>query len=159
MLSNESQDKQKRGFFSVVRCSLQHAFKTVMMLATTTTATLLTLPPEVLHRIFDDLDTQTILLSVTLVCRQLHLIVNTYNRFKLKTVSREQFVNISCHFPTENVISLTVCDDWAGLELEDGCCLVESLRRFTRLRSLTLHDIFDDELDILLSYLTTTHLI
>lgn len=158
MLSNKSHCINRSVHFSVVRCSLQHAIKSVLMLTIPTSVTLLSLPPEILHRIFDNIDTQTILLSVRSVCRQLYSIVNTYNRFKLKAVSSGQLVNISHGFATENVFSLTVYDGSDGFEMEDVSSLIDCLQRFTHLRSLTLFGVFDDELDILLSYLITTHL-
>ena len=86
---------------------------------TASTATLLSLPPEILHKVLDHLDAQTILLSVRSVCIQLHSIVNTYNRLKLKLASYRRLANVNHDFPTENVISLTIYDDWDSSEIED----------------------------------------
>ena len=65
-------------------------------MATTTTKqmlSLLTLPVELLYRIFDELDTKTILLSVRNVCIQLYASANTYNRYHLdpSSISKSEF--------------------------------------------------------------------
>lgn len=41
---------------------------------------LLTLPIEILHRIYDRLDIQTILFSLRNTCQRLKAVVNSYNR-------------------------------------------------------------------------------
>lgn len=160
MRSRESNCTTKSVHFSVVYCFLQHIMRAVAM----PTTTLLSLPPEILHKVLDHLDAQTILLSVKCVCMQLHAIVGTYNRFRLKLASHRRLVNINQDFPTENVISLTIYDDWDSSEIEDFerkhvSSLIHNLRRFTQLRSLTLYGIYDDELGLLLSYFITTNLI
>lgn len=57
---------------------------------------LIDLPVELHHRIFDSLDTLTIIRSVRCVCKQLHESVKSYNRFKLnfdsRTISYATFV-------------------------------------------------------------------
>jgi hypothetical protein len=45
------------------------------------------LPVEILHRIFDDLDAQSILLSVRPLCRLFRAMVSTYNRNSLTSFS------------------------------------------------------------------------
>ncbi|UJR18439.1 hypothetical protein I4U23_005344 [Adineta vaga] len=47
-------------------------------------SSLINLPVEVLHRIFDFCDIQTILCTMSCVCKRLHSITNYYNRFKLE---------------------------------------------------------------------------
>jgi hypothetical protein len=55
--------------------------------------TIQTLPVELIHRIFDNLDTETILFSIRPVCRSFRCIVNTYNRYvlDLQLISKPNF--------------------------------------------------------------------
>ena len=51
------------------------------------------LPVEILYRIFDDLDIETIFFSIRTLCRYFQSIVDHYNRlhFDLEILSRYQF--------------------------------------------------------------------
>ena len=77
----------------------------------TTSKILLSLPTEILHRIFDNLDENTILLSVQGTCKQLQLTVNAYNRFKLNQISKQKLLSACQVLSPENIVSLCVtCD-------------------------------------------------
>ena len=104
---------------------------------------LLTLPLEMLHRIFDDLDASTILLSVRDVCQQLRTATDTYNMYALDftTTSQSDFHRLLNVVRPECVTALTLSDR----ELTSGRIAaflsLADLYRFTRLRSLILLEI------------------
>jgi hypothetical protein len=110
------------------------------------------LPVEILYRIFDNLDTRTIFFSVRLVCRLFQAVVNTYHRYdlNLKSASKSD-VHVLCRsINPQNIVSLTLSDsnDTPGqVELFLG---LARIRQFTRLRSLTLHQINESDLTIIL---------
>jgi hypothetical protein len=124
-------------------------------------ALLLTLPVELLHRIFDYCDVQTILLSVRCVCKQLYAVAGTYDRFDLNLNSKSisSFRLISRLIRPETVISLTISRDW--FYKDSPFSIFVSLldtRRFTRLRSLTLVCVDDSELEHFSQYTITNSL-
>ena len=82
---------------------------------------------EVLHRVFDSLNAQTILHSVPSVCTKLYASVKTYNRFKfdLPSYSIYDFRPVACFVRPENVISLSLFDND-----QSGPCSVNLLLSF-----------------------------
>ena len=74
---------------------------------------LLTLPVELLYRIFDTLDAKTIFLAVRNVCTRLDASVNSYNRCHLDTnmASKREFRLICRLIRPENIISLSLTAD------------------------------------------------
>ena len=60
---------------------------------------LLTLPVELLHRIFDYLDAQTILLSFSYVCTHLRAVTHTYEKYTLDltSISKSDFHHMCSH--------------------------------------------------------------
>ncbi|CAF5119701.1 unnamed protein product, partial [Rotaria magnacalcarata] len=72
-----------------------------------------TLPVEILYRLFDNLDVQTIFISLRYVCKRFYLTTNTYNRynFNFKSIAKPYFHLICQIIPSENVISLTLSDE------------------------------------------------
>lgn len=127
-----------------------------------TNISLLNLPIEILHNIFDYLDIKTISQSLRCVCNQLYKVIATYNRFKLDFTSSTNF-NFELIFeriPPEDVISLTFS---VGTEKQfDSIHLFLSLngiQRLTRLRSLTLLDVNSVHLDQLLQHINIQSLV
>ncbi len=113
------------------------------------------LPVELLHRIFDNLDAQTILFSIRPVCRLFRSVVNThqtYNQYvvDLTLISKANFYVLCRWIKPENVISLVLSNDH---RTSDQITLFIShvrLRQFTQLRSLTLLQIDENELNFIL---------
>jgi hypothetical protein len=104
---------------------------------------LLTFPVELLHRILDYCDAQTILHSFRLVCTQFYAVVNTYNRFELEftSVSKSDVKLFSRCIQPENIISLTFVDTRKVSYQLDLFSTYFDIRRFCRLRSLGLPQI------------------
>ena len=111
-----------------------------------------TLPVELIHRIFDHLDAQTLLLSIRPVCRLFQSIVQTYDRYQLDMhlISKGKFSVLCRLVAPENVISLTLSNDERTSDQIERFLSMLSLRQFTRLRSLTLQLINENQLEILL---------
>jgi len=111
-----------------------------------------TLPVELLHRIFDNLDTETILLSVRPVSRLFQSVINTYNRYilDLKLISKSNFYLLCRLINPQNVISLILSNHEQRLNQIDLFMLLVPLRQFIRLRSVTLLDINESQLNFIL---------
>lgn len=113
---------------------------TVRNMAATKKSYLETLPVEVIHRIYDELDVDTILFSVRPVCKKLYSTANAYNRYQLdfSYISRSDFHIISRVIDPKNVISLTLVNNlytFHQIQLFHSCF---HLDQFVQLRSLTL---------------------
>jgi hypothetical protein len=76
----------------------------------TDSVTLSTLPVEILHQIFDNLNGTTVLLSVRNVCQRLRATVDTYNRYELDLtdISKRDFHRLVVLIHPERVTSLTL---------------------------------------------------
>ena len=125
------------------------------------TAYLATLPVEILHRIFDYLDIQTILFSLRSVCTRFYSIANSYNsyNFNFESISKSNFYLICRIIPFEQVISLTLSNkDKTHGQIQLFLSLF-NINQFIRLRSLTLIQIEDDDLKIFLDYINHSSLI
>jgi hypothetical protein len=98
-----------------------------------------TLPVELVHRIFDFCNTQTILGSIRCVCRYLYASVNAYNRFELRfdSNSTSDFQSICGIIPMESVTSLNIIS--GNVSEIRNFYRFSKVHRFTRLRSLNLH--------------------
>jgi hypothetical protein len=110
------------------------------------------LPVELLHRIFDNLDAQTIALSVRSVSRLFRSVVNSYDRYvwDFKSISKSNFYVLCRLIQPQNVVTLTLSN---GDRTTDQIALFLSLvriRQLTRLRSLTLQDIDESQLNFIL---------
>ncbi|CAF3927194.1 unnamed protein product [Rotaria sp. Silwood1] len=72
-----------------------------------------TLPGEIIYRIFDNLNVQTILSSIRGTCRRLKSLVNSYERFVLNFVriSKPDFELICRLIDPRQVISLALCHE------------------------------------------------
>ena len=113
--------------------------------------TLLVLPVEIHHRIFDHLDARTIFRSLASVCTQLYRSVQSYNRLRLELPDNNLRWAIR-HIALENVIALYIVDNQEEVPLH--LARFESLSKlgqFTRLRSLVLTRVTDDLLDVVLT--------
>ena len=119
------------------------------------------LPVEVLHRIFDNLDALTIILSLRLTCRRLKSVADNYDRYRMdfSDVSRWNFQLLCRLINPRNVISLTLAPT---KETNDQIELFMKHFRtgeFKRLRSLTLIDIKERQLKTLLKRFDCSSLI
>jgi hypothetical protein len=122
---------------------------------------LLTLPVETLYRIFDYCDVQRIY-SVRRVCRQLYAVASTYDRFHLNINlnSKHNFKLLAQCIPPESIISITVNNnnaryyDWRSFTSKEDVIssFTSSFKahQFTRLRSLTINQISDNNIDQLI---------
>jgi hypothetical protein len=124
------------------------------------TSTLDTLPVEILYRLFDNLDIETIVLSLRYVCKHLYLTTSSYNRYRLnfKSISKPNFLFICQLIPFENVISLTLSNDDKTREQIQLFLSLFNIEQLTRLQSLTLTQIDDYYLNIFLNYILSTSL-
>jgi hypothetical protein len=136
---------------------------------------LVNLPVELLHRIFDHLDAYIIVLSVRCVCRQLHAVVNSYNRFQLNfdstvnsyrlfssnsnSMRNSNFKIVSRLVQPSNVISLMFSGGYADQWYIDVFLANFNISQFTRLRSLTLHKVNSIEINQFFQHVTTNSLV
>jgi hypothetical protein len=119
------------------------------------------LPVEILHRIFNYLDIQTILFSLRSVCKRFYSITNSYNsyNFNFESISKTNFHLICRIIPFEQVISLTLSNkDITNGQIRLFLSLF-NINHFIRLRSLNLIQIEDDDLKIFLNYITHSSLV
>ena len=116
------------------------------------------LPTEILHRILDYVDGQTILTSFRYVSKKLEGITNTYNRYELDfiSISKTNFRLICRTIQPENVISLNLSDDDKTFGQIGLFLSLVSIDRWTQLRSLTLRNIDDNDLQTLLLHVNTS---
>jgi hypothetical protein len=120
----------------------------------TTAALLLTLPVEMIHRIFNELDGTTLFLSVRNVCQQLRTAVDTHQRYALDltSISKPDFHRLVRVIRPERVTGLKL----TNAELTPGLIGVllscVDIGLFTRLRSLTALNMNREELFILLDH-------
>jgi hypothetical protein len=111
-------------------------------------ATLATLPVEMLHRIFDELDGIAIFIAVRDVCQQLRAAVDTHHRYALdcSSLSKPDFHRLLRLIRPECVTALSLSND----EMTPGQIGIflssVDINHFTRLRSLTLLNIDGEDL-------------
>jgi hypothetical protein len=110
------------------------------------------LPVELFHRIFDHLDTESILFSVRSVCRLFESVVKGYNRYKFdfKIISKCNFHRLCRLIPPEHLISLAL---YKNEEIPDQISFFISnyhLRQLTQLHSLSLFGITELQLGLIL---------
>jgi hypothetical protein len=119
-----------------------------------------TLPIELVYRIIDNLDIETIL-SLRYVCQQLYSIANTYNRYELdlKFISKYHFTLICRTIRPENVIALILSDDDTTTGQISSFLSHFSMDQFTRLRTLTLCKVTEHDLNVFLKHIITYPLI
>ncbi|CAF4087850.1 unnamed protein product [Rotaria sp. Silwood2] len=120
-----------------------------------------TLPVEILHRIFDNLDAQIILYSIRPLSKLFRSVVNTYNRYVLEfnLISKSCFYFFCRLIHPQNIISLTLSNnEQTSVQIDLFISLVH-LRQITRLRSLTLLQISEDQLNYILKRINLNLLI
>jgi F-box domain len=110
---------------------------------------LVTLPVEIIYRILDHIDTGSILISFRYVCKQFHMISDTYNRYRLDVCSTlsVDIKRLAHLIQPENVISLTVQDNWCTKYNLHFFFQLFDKDRFVQLRELTLNGITARNLD------------
>ncbi|CAF1282231.1 unnamed protein product [Rotaria sordida] len=130
-------------------------------MSTTLTSSLDTLPVELIHRIFTNLDEQTIILSLRYVCKRLYMIVNVYDCYKLnfESILKFNFDRICQFIQPTNVISLTLSDQHITPGQIQLFFSLFRIEHFTRLSSLTLIDIEDRYLKQILKHVKNCTLI
>jgi hypothetical protein len=111
------------------------------------TISLLDLPVELLYGIFDHFDILIILRSLRFVCKKLYAVVATYDRYKLNiaSMSMSDLIFISHRILPESIISLTVYSKYTNTNQLEWFQSIFNIRRFTRLHSLTLINIRDND--------------
>jgi hypothetical protein len=117
---------------------------------------LLELPPELLHWIFDYLDTRTILDSIRPICTELGAIVNTYNKLRLDISSSgiHDLTSIADFIQPNNVISLILADNNATESSRVTLFFsLFQLDQFNQLQSLTLTEMKGTALDLFFQYI------
>lgn len=136
-----------------------------------------TLPVEILHRIFDHLDASTIIRSIRCVCKHLYAVVNSYDRFQLNFTqfnspnslwdlegqmdeTRNSDLKAVLRFiQSSKVISLVL----SGSETNQNGIKIFlenfSINEFTNLRSLSLSQISNDNVNRILPHVTTRSLV
>jgi hypothetical protein len=107
-----------------------------------------TLPVEILHRIYDCLDIQTILFSVRSTCKRLKSVVNSYDRciLDVQQLSKSDLQLVSRSPDLRNVISLTLSGANERFNQIDLFISLFGIKQFTRLQVLTLYAIEENQL-------------
>ncbi|CAF0976017.1 unnamed protein product [Rotaria sordida] len=110
------------------------------------------LPVEILHHIFDCLDASTILFSLRCTCRRLKTIVDSYDRYVLdfRSISKSDFQLLCCLINPRKVKSLTLFPKDETSDQLELFMTYFRIQEFTRLRSLTLIEIEERQLKVLL---------
>lgn len=120
-------------------------------------ASLISLPIELLHRVFDFVDAQTILLNIANVCQQLNFVSASYNRLKLKydSSSHYNFKQISRLVCFDNVISLSIKNDHISNNRINRFIQFFGNCEFRRLRALSVTNCSYKEFEELLQHINT----
>jgi len=105
------------------------------------------LPVEILYKILDELDVSTIFISLYHVCKRFDKILSSYNKYHLnfKNISLTNFNLICSRIHPEQVTELTLSDDDDNLGIIELFLSKFSFHTFTRLHSLTLIQINNEE--------------
>jgi len=125
------------------------------------TSSLYTLPIELLHRIIDYVDTETIFFSFRNVCKYFYTIINSYNQYKLdfRSMTKPAFHWISHFIQPENVISLVISNEHKTPGQINLFLSLFDINTFTRLRSLTLIEIDNSDLIVYLKHVSICSLV
>lgn len=114
---------------------------------------LLTLPVELLHRILDFLDIHCIIFSFRAVCKTFHSITRNYHRLKLELSKQSK------DYPFARLYRIISFENIGTLILRNRCLdrfsSLTKIRRFTRLRSIKLENINENDLRAILRHLRT----
>jgi hypothetical protein len=125
------------------------------------TPSLYTLPVELLHRIVDYIDIETVFLSFRNVCKYFYTIINSYNQYKLdfRSITKPAFHRVRHFIQPENVISLIISNEHKTPDQIKLFLSLFDIHTFTQLRSLTLIYVDNSELNIYLKHASTCPLI
>ncbi|CAF3597689.1 unnamed protein product [Rotaria sp. Silwood1] len=128
-------------------------FYALRFMSTRTQSNFETLPIELVHRIFDEIPADTIALSIRCVCKWLYSIVNAYNRYEVdfRYVSKSDLPLMARIIDPKNIISLTLSNELLN-EVNTQNQIPSFLSnfhidQFIRLRSLTLFNVENDDLN------------
>ncbi|CAF2746050.1 unnamed protein product [Rotaria sp. Silwood2] len=123
--------------------------------------TFLTLPVELIDRILDLLDTESILFSFSAVCKRFHAIAYNYSRLTINftdTSSKADIQRIRRAMRPENVIALTLKNSSRQSNIIRHFLSSVYIYQSTQLRSLTLCNIEEYDLQTIIKSLTTSKL-
>ncbi|UJR19959.1 hypothetical protein I4U23_023091 [Adineta vaga] len=117
-------------------------------------------PVELIFYIFRYLDAPTIVRSVRRVCKQFYTIVPTYDRFQLnfKSILKSDFHLLCNLVESRNVEVLTLSDDDETPGQIEYFISTFCIDQFIRLRKLTLYEIDNCYLHIILTNIKTSEL-
>ena len=117
-------------------------------------ATLPTLPMEILHRIFDNLDASTVVLSVRKVCQRLKATADTYRRYELDltAISKGDFHHLLMIIHPQHVTGLTLANGGVTPGQVGMFLSLIDIDLLTQLRSLTLLKIDGRDLCLFLEH-------
>ncbi|UJR25972.1 hypothetical protein I4U23_007320 [Adineta vaga] len=118
------------------------------------------LPVELLYHILNFLDTDTILLSFRYVCTRFYLLSNVYNQYQLNLYSctKYNFYRFSRIINPVNIITLVLSDDDRTPGQINLFLSFFHLKQFHFLRSLTLLEVEDSNLNLILNDLSSLSL-
>ena len=121
-------------------------------------SSILQIPMEVFHLIFDYLDAQTILNSLGLILQEFHQIVISYNRLKFdfSTLSKSRWKSLPQLIQPQNVIAISLSNNYNYIGEFDPINVLFplfKLDQFIRLTSLKLIEIFGENFDQLFEYI------
>lgn len=107
------------------------------------------LPIEILYRIYDELDAETILFSMRCVSKKFYLITSNYDRYELDFcyVSRSSIPAMARLIDPKNVISLKLSDEERTNGQIELFLSYFPIEEFLRLQTLTLHYVNDEDMD------------
>ena len=110
------------------------------------------LPVEIVHRIFDNIDAETILFSIRLVSKYFRSIVNSYNRYKFnfQLISKSKFYLICQLIHPKNIISLNILNNQQNPNYISLFISLIHLKQFNHLHTIYLFGINEFELNIIL---------
>ncbi|UJR38731.1 hypothetical protein I4U23_031396 [Adineta vaga] len=121
---------------------------------------LLRLPVEIIHRILDYLNIKDILFSFRHTCKTFYSISNIYNRLTLEIsnhISETRIHRLYRILSPENVETLILRKSYFNNELNniDYFFSFNDIHRFTRLRSVYLHSMYENDFRTIIRHLTT----
>ena len=112
---------------------------------------LLLLPSEVLYRLCDFLDTETIWMSFRCVCTKLFVIANHYNRYKISFQSLSA-LQMTRFIQANHIISLDFFQNKDNIDYIEALVPILRINKLTRLRSLQLAKTSIEHLNIFLDH-------
>ena len=117
------------------------------------TATIINLPPEIIHCIFDRCDIDTIFHSIRYVCKLFYHAVNSYKIHTLHFTEKSSynFKHIFRLIPIESITSLTISNGWEKRGRLAKFISDVGSQKFNALQSLALHNVSCHELEQLLN--------